>query len=316
MVVLYLGNFLPDYSTETHISKTLKSMGHTVIQVQENFTQPEHLAERLRHEKFDLFLFTRTWGQTLKNDHLSILEKRKIPSASYHLDLYYGLQRDGGLGSDPFWRTDFVFTPDGDPKSAKYFKKHGIKHYYLKPGVYKDECQLFPVEKTKAIIFVGSYSYHPEWPYRQDLINWLKNNFFNEFEHWGPEGMGHIRGEELSRLYSTTKIVIGDSLHLPGHDYYWSDRVYETLGRGGFLIHPYIKGLEEEFTDKKHLVFYEYGNFDQLKELINYYLAENEEREAIRQAGHEFVKHNATYTQRLTRALKIIEESKNVKAAV
>jgi spore maturation protein CgeB len=80
--------------------------------------------------------------------------------------------------------------------------------------------------------------------------------------------------------------------------------VYETIGRGGFMIHPYIKGLEREFEDKKHIVFYEYGNFEQLKELIDYYLEHDAEREAIRKAGHELVKQNYTYRNRWEYILK------------
>ena len=85
---------------------------------------------------------------------------------------------------------------------------------------------------------------------------------------------------------------------------YWSDRIYETIGRGGFLIHPYIKGLEREFEDKKHLVFYEYNNLSQLQELIDYYLEHEDEREKIRISGHEFVKNNYTYKNRWESVLK------------
>ena len=57
--------------------------------------------------------------------------------------------------------------------------------------------------------------------------------------------------------------------------------------------------MEEEFTDKENMVFYEYGNFGQLKELIDYYLIHDDERERIRKAGHEYVKANCTYHNRL-----------------
>jgi spore maturation protein CgeB len=70
------------------------------------------------------------------------------------------------------------------------------------------------------------------------------------------------------------------------------------LGRGGFIIHPYVSGMEKEFTDREHLVFYEYKNFKQLKELIDYYLKHDDERESIRLAGHELVKNNYTYKNR------------------
>jgi hypothetical protein len=310
MTVYYLGNFLPLESTENHIAKTLRLMGHEVVEIQEDFMMPEHLAERLKTEEYDLFLFTRTWGNTLKNDHLDIIRARGIPSASYHLDLYVGLKRDGGLGSDPFWLTDFVFTPDGDPKSAKVFKKKGINHYYIKPAVFEEACFQFNAQPDKDIIFVGSYSYHPEWKYRQELIDWLKNHYREAFELWGSEGLGSVRGDELNILYARAKIAVGDSLCLPGHTYYWSDRVYECLGRGGFIIHPFIEGMQEEFTDKENIVFYEYGNWEQLAELIYYYLNHEEERVAIRNAGHEFVKNHATYRHRLQQALDIIEQTR------
>ena len=85
---------------------------------------------------------------------------------------------------------------------------------------------------------------------------------------------------------------------------YWSDRVYETLGRGGFIIHPYIPGMENEFVDKEHLVFYEYKNFAQLKSLIDYYSENDEEREKIRLAGHKLVKEKYTYKNRWEHILK------------
>ena len=304
MRIYYLGNFLPSHSTEQHIARTLRSMGHEVVELQENFIQPDHLSERLNNEPIDLFLVTRTWGETFMLPHLDILKRRNIPSASFHLDLYVGLERDGNISGDAFWRTDYVFTPDGDPKSEEFFKEKGINHYYLKPGVFADECYLVPGEKDKDVIFVGSYNYHPEWQYRPQLIDWLKANY--QFELWGSHGLGEVREHPLNELYGRTKIAIGDSLHLPNHDYYWSDRVYETLGRGGFLIHPYIKGLEEEFTDKEHLVFYEYGDFTQLRDLIDYYLGHDAERETIRQQGHELVKNNFTYTQRMQTMLDTI----------
>ena len=309
MTIYFLGNFLPSHSTENHLARTLRNMGHEVVELQENFIQPDHLAQRLNTEEFDLFLFTRTWGETLKLDHLDILKRRKIPSVSYHLDLYHGLERDGGIETDSFWKTDFVFTPDGDKKSAEFFKEKGINHYYMKPGVFADECYLVPGAKDKEVIFVGSYNYHPEWQYRPQLIDWLRSNY-QGFELWGSHGLGEVRENALNELYGRTKVVVGDSLHLPNHDWYWSDRVYETLGRGGFLIHPYIKGLKKEFTDKKHLVFYEYGNFDQLKKLIDYYISHDEEREKIRQAGYELVKRKYTYTVRLQKMLDIVANTK------
>jgi hypothetical protein len=165
--------------------------------------------------------------------------------------------------------------------------------------VFGEEVTYSPAKIEHDVIFVGSKKYHTEWAYRPKLINWLEGTYKDRFEHYGNGGVKSVRGQELNDLYASTKVVVGDTLCI-NYDYpdYWSDRIYETLGRGGFLIHPYIPGIEKEFTDKEHVVFYEYNNFDQLKELIDYYLEHDDEREKIRLAGHQLVKNNYTYKHR------------------
>jgi len=149
------------------------------------------------------------------------------------------------------------------------------------------------------VIFVGSKNYHSEWSYRPNLINWLQTTYNERFRLFGGDGLGVKRGADLNDLYAKTKVVVGDTLCI-NYDYphYWSDRIYETIGRGGFIIHPYIKGIEEHFENGKHCVFYQYGDFVHLKSLIDYYLENDEEREKIRLAGHEHVKNNHTYKHR------------------
>lgn len=317
MRLAYVGNFSQSHCTEVHIAATLENLGHEVIRLQEDGMPSQALSAMIDSEanKWDLFLFTRTWGTLVTMGHLAQLRERKIPSASYHLDLYVGLQREDGLDQDPFWRTDYVFTPDGDPVSAGIFKARGINHHYMKPGVFEPECYLDEERGGGAdVLFVGGGSAtgqgpqygHKEWPYRGQLIKFLQDTYGPRFvkKGWPQET---IRNHELNRLYADSKVVVGDSLCLNfTKPYYWSDRVYETLGRGGFIIHPYIKGLEEEFTDGETIVFYEYNNWNQLKTKIDYYLEHDEERERIRRAGHEFVEANCTYTNRLKQMLDII----------
>jgi hypothetical protein len=189
---------------------------------------------------------------------------------------------------------------------ADWFNSNtSVKGHYLPAGVYDKECTYTPAIPTEEVIFVGSKTYHPEWPYRPKLINFLSQVYGKRFNLYGREGVKMVRGQELNNLYASTKVVVGDTL-CPDFAYpdYWSDRIYETIGRGGFLIHPYIPGLEKEFEDKKHVVFYEYNNLDQLKQLIDYYLEHDEEREQIRRAGHELVKNSYTYKNRWQTILK------------
>lgn len=157
------------------------------------------------------------------------------------------------------------------------------------------------------VIFVGAKNYHAEHSYRPNLINWLQTTFPQQFYLFGGDGLGVVRGDRLNKLYASTKVVVGDTLCLNfDYPYYWSDRIYETIGRGGFIIHPYIKGIEEHFENGRHCVFYQYGDFEHLKSLIEYYIEHDEEREKIRIAGHEHVKANHTYKHRWQQILSEI----------
>jgi Glycosyl transferases group 1 len=309
--VAYVGNFSLPYCTEVHIARTLEQLGHRVTRLQENGLTPDGMASELDRlicgDRPDLFLFTRTWGRTVTMDHLDLLRRNGIPSVSYHLDLYVGLQRDGGIDTDPFWRTDFVFTPDGDPESAQAFAGKGINHRWLLPGVVADECYLANVPLLHDVIFCGSRQYHQEWPYRGQLLSWLDTTYGNRFEWWGPENGRLARGDDLNRLYTSSRVVVGDSLVLGfKHRSYASDRRYETPGRGGFMIHPRIAGIDDGFVDGVNTVFYDFGDFDGLRQRIDHYLTHDDERERIRVAGHEHVRANHTYTQRLTEMLDVL----------
>jgi spore maturation protein CgeB len=74
--------------------------------------------------------------------------------------------------------------------------------------------------------------------------------------------------------------------------------LFESTGRGGFTIYPRIKGLEEYFEDNKEIIFYEHGNFDDLKTKIDQYLFDGVSRESIRVSGHERTKKEHTYVHR------------------
>lgn len=316
MKIAFVGNFSQAHCTECHLALTFESMGHEVTRIQENTTDQNQLINIV--EGHDLFFFVRTWSTLVTMEHLRQIKDMGIPSVSFHLDLYVGLQRESGLDGDPFWYTEYVFSPDGDSASAEVFKRKGINHFYSKPGVFKTECYMAEPDQYSGlgnpVIFVGGgqptgmpeqYG-HPEWAYRGELLKFLQDTFTYRYRKYGyPQRT--IRNAELNQLYANSKVVVGDSLCLNfTHPYYWSDRVYETMGRGGFIIHPYIKGMEEEFTDGENIVFYEYNNWDQLKNLIEYYLEHDDERVKIRDAGHKFVKENATYDNRLQKVLEIV----------
>ena len=322
MKIAYVGNrnnLASDgksFNTEAHIALSLQKLGHEVNFIQENELQLGTLVDRVGDA--DFFLWTRTWKPTDGVGHVSETELQALKDAgiltvSFHLDKYAGIQRDGGLGQDTFWKTDYVFSPEGSIKSKEIFKSHGINQRYLPPGVFEDNCYITdPVEHFKHdVVFVGGgIDYmHPEWPYRAKLVTWLQETYGDRFGKYGhPERT--VRGHELNQLYSSSKVVIGDSLCKDFFDsFYYSDRAFEVTGRGGMLISPYIAGITDHFVDRKEAVFYAFDNWAQLKFMIDYYIEHDDEREAIRLAGHERTKTQNTYTNRMQTMINtLIEE--------
>lgn len=301
--IIYIGNYRQPFTTEQDIKKSFEALGWEVNAIQEDQMREQTIDDILAVEKnYDFILYTRTWAQT---DRLwrMLLSRTKSITVSVHLDLYLGLDRGRNLDNDSFFRSDYVFSADGGHQDE--FKQMGINHIWLPPAILKDSCYLGDKRKefSQDVIFVGSFNYHAEWRYRQLLINWLKANYGERFELYPNHRANCIRGKDLNDLYNSAKVIVGDSTYSPN---YWSDRAPETIGRGGFIIHPYTEGFETNFEAHKHYIPYEYGDFGQLKMLIDYFLEHADERDAIRTAGLEHVKKNHTYQNRVETILKTL----------
>lgn len=299
MKIAYLGNFNYLFTTEHYNEKTLQSLGHEVIELQENTVDLETVVETAN--KADMFLWQRTPG-FLRFDGWEMLKQIKVLKISYHLDLYMSIERENTVKNDPFFFTDYIFQADGDPESLRKFKELGINARWSEPAMYEFESYLAEPRPDMAadLVFVGGVkNYHQEWAYRQELINWLKANYSERLKFYGGEFGNYTMKHPLNELMASAKINIGDSICMNfTHEKYWSNRVPETLGRGGFLIFPRIKGIEKSYKDKKHLVYYDFGNFEQLKELIEYYLCHEKERQEIVYNAVRHVRANHTLTNR------------------
>lgn len=117
--------------------------------------------------------------------------------------------------------------------------------------------------------------------------------------------MYEIRGRELADFCSTVPIILGDNYE--NLDNKWSNRIYNILGAGGFLITPNVEGLEEEFEEGKHFIGYKPGNLSELKDKINLFLTKPKERKKIARAGYKHVWKNYTYLKRCKILLETIK---------
>ena len=314
MRIVLLGNVDLPYSSETYYVKTLRSMGHDVLALQEGVVPAEHILQQALGS--DLFVWIHGHSDetpgTSMEVVLRVLKFNGVITLTWHHDLFFGLGRQNLITESPVYKyVDHFFSTD--KLMADWVNEHThVRGHYLPSAVYDKEAIMLPQKNlAPEIVFVGNKGYHPEWQYRPNLIKWLEEKYIGRFGWYSGEenSLGLKRGLEMNQLFADTKIVVGDTLCMNfNYPYYWSDRLWETLGRGGFLIMPYVKGMKKYVTDGTHLRFYEFGNFKQLKYMIDYYLKNDDEREKIRKAGHEYVKKNHTYVHRWKEILREINK--------
>ena len=318
--ILYVGNFVADdpvlgtCPNAEWISKTFESLGHTVTRMDEKKCTPQQVIdESKRGHDFMLVEEGRLRGDFLPGDGGDILmglfqivrDEVDIPIMSWLTNLFYSImRREIQIRTNPIFKSDIVFSTDGGHEEE--FKRDRVNHRCLRQGIFEPEAYMAePDYPTEAEVgFVGAI-YDDIYPYRGELVRWLKHAYGDNFEQFGTKG--EVRYDALNRLCAKLKLIVGDSVWSP---YYWSNRVYEIIGRGGVLIMPKIPGLNDEFEPYKHYIPYNKGNFAQLKEIIDYYLTHDEEREKIRKAGFEHCKKYHTYKIRCAELIKTLEKKK------
>lgn len=302
MKILYIARFNNLWNQE-QIAQSFEYLGHKVVRVEDTTPIPEIIGD-IEREMPDLVLWAKL---SVRGDPTPIFKRLKelsIPSSSWTFDLYFGYYREEDIPHYNFLKADYVFTTDGG--NDNNWKEKCINHKTVRQGIFHKEAFMEESKKDVDILFVGREN--PYYSYRQKMLKAVSEKY--DLMWIGRYNTNEIRGIKLNSLYGRSKIVIGDSVYSP---HYWSNRLYETIGRGGFTIFPNIEGIEQEFENGKHFILYENGNIDDLLEKIEYYLKHDEEREKIRKQGFEFCKENYPYYKRCKQLLDHIYEYKTIK---
>lgn len=217
----------------------------------------------------DLLLWARTPGHSTPNAEriLATARDARIPTAGVHLDLYWTRpQREAEIGRTPWWQCDWVFTADGGHQPE--FTARGVNHRWLPPPASRRWLAPGTVDRARwpaPIVFVGTCPPGAHRDHRRRLLAWARRRYGSRFAHYGTPDR-RVWGEDLSSLYATARVVLGESVPSP---YYWSDRVPLTVARGGVFTHQATPGLAEQgFTDQI-LITYEQDRFDALGDRID-----------------------------------------------
>lgn len=301
--VAFIGNFEVPFSTESHHAYTWMQLGWNVIKLQENKTNGYEVANACKISDLLQWTHTHGWSFPGEKEMMSTImhgsaSQPKIPSFSYHLDKYFGIgSRENNYLDHPSFHLDYFFSTDGGNEEG--WKQAGINHHWILPGVVEYGCKMGRSIDNIRVLFTGSVGYHSEYLFRPRMVEALKANYGESFQ----VRTGY-REDALNDLYASATVCVGDHI-FAGCPRYCSDRLFETIGRGGFIIYPETEGITETIPG---LVTYKPQDIQDLIHKIDYFLDRDHEPERIerRNAAFEYVKQHGTYTNRLRQILEIM----------
>jgi len=292
MKLAIIGRFQKLYDEE-YIARSFEMLGHEVLRLPDNYGL-RAIFDRIEAFKPEVVIFAKLELEENGLLFIKTLRQKGIKTVCWLFDLYWNYPREHRIYSQACFKADYVFTTDGG--NQEKWKKAGVKHECVRQGIYKEECYLEKLDNPHGVVFVGGQN--PIYPQRQKFTSFISKTY-PDFRWFGRKLTDEMRGKKLNLLYATSKVVVGDSVYSPN---YWSNRVVETLGRGGFLIHQDVEGIKKEFP---YLVTYKRGDFQDLRQKVDYFLdeANEKERQQIIAKNFAFIKNNYTMEKKCAELL-------------
>ncbi len=154
--------------------------------------------------------------------------------------------------------------------------------------------------------------------YRQIVADWLIEAGYHKIKLWGngwmesPKYHGYAmgvaqNGEILSKIYQSTKIVLGSNFYSTG-----VARVWESMLSGAFYLGNYIPpevdavDVRKVLKEGDNLVIYH--NKQDLLDKVEYYLSHETERRQMAERGRRVALKERTYTALMQNVLAVLRK--------
>jgi spore maturation protein CgeB len=112
---------------------------------------------------------------------------------------------------------------------------------------------------------------------------------------------GELPYEETNKVYNSAKIILG----LQNDRGMLTSRTFEVLGSGGFVLTVPTQSVNKLFVNNVHLACSD--SAEDTVRLVDHFLNNEAEREAIAQNGQQEVYSKHTYKERACEILKFMQ---------
>jgi GT2 family glycosyltransferase len=229
------------------------------------------------------------WIESVPGFFPKNIKKLPIKTACYLIDTHLHLKEHFELAKN----FDYVFLAQRE--YIENFNSAGMHNVYWLPlGADPEIHAKLSEVKKHEIGFVGSFVGNER---RVKLLERLGAKFPVHYERafW----------TDMSKVFSESKIVFNNAVR---NDL--NMRVFEVMSTGSFLLTDLAKksGQDELFVNNEDLGVYE---DDFIENVADFYLRNDELREAIAARGKELILNAHKYSDRAEDMLKVISEKKN-----
>jgi spore maturation protein CgeB len=294
--------------TTFHLARAFKECGNTVL-----WLNPAKIRRRRKNESTRWILNKiKAFGPDIifiysKDIPLGVLQK--IADGPIKTMMYYeDMSREVSATLAQMGRQVDFFLATNKGMLADY-KKAGIANpvYFIGACDRHDHHMrrpVLPVWKSD-IAFIGQARAGES---RVELTHKLADRFNLKVygKNWQNFGINPALKAVTPRGYALVcggaKIILGADItdQVEG---YWSNRLWLTLGCGGFFLTAYVRGMEKYFENKRHLVWYH--SEAECLDLAAEYLAKSDIRRTISRQGYHRVHEQHTFHHFVQRAISL-----------
>lgn len=213
------------------------------------------------------------------------------------------------LGAD-FREYDLVLS--SLPHFVEQFQNNGLRSKYFNLGFEPRLLERLQKGSQHRVVFIGGLSKdHAEriqflerlagfhavdiWGYGLESLS--ENSVLRQFHH------GELWALDMYNVLYNSEIALNHHINVAGPSAN-NMRLYEATGVGTFLLTDYKDNLNSLFEPGKEVVAYR--SAEEGVELAKYYLAHEEERKSIAQAGQARTLREHTYRHRMQELLDIL----------
>lgn len=299
MRICYLarhGQYRKSLDDEGAITYALQQLGHQVTVV------PEKAVRIATRKEYDLLLFHHYPAPSDLRDlpgpkvfWYFDLVRWEDPSVSWRNTKRVHWMRQATEVADLGFCTDGDWVAGEDRTGKLVWLPQGFDERKLPPST-------TPTPAIPPILFTGTVKGTGQG--REDWNRWMMERYPDRYIQ-----VSGVYGPVLKNLVAGVKVLVAPDA--PVTDRYWSNRVYNNVGMGGFLLHPWSKGLSWQYTPTTELMYY--NDREHLRYLIDWYLEDEAGRERVVRAGLEKTRTCHLYRHRLSTMFSVLRQRGIVK---